>query len=105
VAFGWDRAVAISLGSAAHDRVWSALMFQVLVRLGNLTAFLLLPLAIGLDAGRRERLDRIDWLYLASAGYFVVATSLMVSTYGRFLLPVLPTVAHVLCRRGADIQE
>jgi hypothetical protein len=105
VAFGWDRAANTPLGTAVRDRVWSALLFQVLVRLGNLIAFLLLPLAVGIYTGRRARLDLGDWLYLASAGYFVVATSLMVSTYGRFLLPVLPTVAHVLCRRGADVQE
>jgi hypothetical protein len=106
-AFGGNRAIDTSLGSAARDRVWSALAFQGVVRLGNLFAFVLLPLAVGLHAARRGRLDLRDGLYLASAGYFVVATSLMVSTYGRFLLPVLPTVAHLLCVRAAsnDVEE
>jgi hypothetical protein len=97
VAFGWKRAVDTSLETAARDRVWSALLFQCVVRLGNLLAFLVLPAAVCLDAARRGRLGLVDGLYLASAAYFVVATSMMVSTYGRFLLPVLPTVAHLLC--------
>jgi hypothetical protein len=100
VVFGWRRAFDTSLGTAARERVWSALLFQGIVRMGNLLAFLVLPLAVCLHAGRRGRLDVSDGLSLASAGYFVVATSLMVSTYGRFLLPVLPTVAHLLCVRG-----
>jgi hypothetical protein len=104
-AFGWGRAIDTSLGTAARDRVWSALLFQGIVRLGNLLAFLLLPLAVFLYAGWRGCLDLSDGLYLASAAYFVVATSLMVSTYGRFLLPVLPTVAHGLCVRAANSER
>lgn len=103
VLFGYGRAFDTSLGTAARQRVWSALLFQSVVRLGNLVAFLVLPLAICVYAARRGRLDLSDWLYLASAGYFIVATSLMVSTYGRFLLPVLPTVAHFLCVRAESI--
>jgi hypothetical protein len=104
--FGYGRALDTSLGTAARQRVWSALLFQGTVRLGNLLAFLMLPLAICMDAGRRRRLDAGDGLYLASAAYFVVVTSLMVSTYGRFLLPVLPTVAHFLCvRAGSTVSD
>jgi 4-amino-4-deoxy-L-arabinose transferase-like glycosyltransferase len=103
VLFGYGRAIDTSLGTAVRQRVWSALLFQAIVRLGNLLAFLVLPLAVCVYAGRRGRLHLSDWLYLASAGHFVVVTSLMVSTYGRFLLPVLPTVAHFLCVRAESI--
>jgi hypothetical protein len=103
VVFDYGPAFDTSLGAAARQRVWSALLFQGIVRVGNLFAFLVLPLAICAFAARRGRLDVGDWLYLASAAYFIVATSLMVSTYGRFLLPVLPTVAHFLCVRAGSI--
>jgi hypothetical protein len=104
--FGYGRALDTSLGAAARERVWSALLFQGTVRLGNLLAFLVLPLVICIYAGRRGSLALNDWLYVASAGYFVVMTSLMVSTYGRFLLPVLPTIAHFLCvRAGSTVSD
>jgi hypothetical protein len=98
VLFRWDRAVATPLVAAIRDRVWSALAFQAAVRCGGLLGFIVLPAAVCLVTMRRRGWRPADGIYLASGLYFVVATSLVITTYGRFLLPVLPSVAHVLCR-------
>jgi 4-amino-4-deoxy-L-arabinose transferase-like glycosyltransferase len=100
VLLGWDRSVTTSLGDATRERVWSALAFQGLVRLSGVVLFLLLPVAVCFRQGRREGLRLDDTLHIGAAFYFVVVTSLVISTYGRYLLPVLPSLAHTLSRKS-----
>ena len=102
VLFAWDRAIATPLVTAIHERRWSALAFQGAVRGFGLLAFLLLPLAVCLRKGHRKQWRLADGAYLASAIYFVVVTSILISTYGRFLLPVLPSVAYFLAQDPED---
>ena len=98
VLFRWERAAGTSLAEAVRGRVWSAVLFQGITRIGNLFVFLVLPMAVTIHAVRRGRLRLADGIYFGAACYFVVATSLVVTTYGRFLLPVLPSVAYALSR-------
>ena len=102
VLFGWDRAIDTPLMTAIHERVWTALAFQGVVRLAGLITFLLLPLAVCLQTWRQGQWRLADGCYLATLLYFIVLTSLLISTYGRFLLPVLPGVAHFLSKTSRD---
>lgn len=105
VLLGPRESLTTPLGQAVRERKWEALIVQGVTRATGIVLLLLVPAVIAFWGWRTRRLTMTGWLYLAAACYFTVLSSAATTTYGRFLLPILPSILYLYCVLPSESRE
>ena len=91
-AFGKELSITMPLRTAVQKRNFSAVTFQTIIRTFGIVFLLGVPSLLLVRHLCTSQRTLLAFLLFASSGYFVVITSAVVPTTGRFLLPILPAI-------------